>query len=82
MKLLHNIYILLSLPIFFYACSGEEKKPLKAYENLSKEEQRQSDYAVQGIDIAEGLQATLFASEPMLLNPTNMDIDERGRIWV
>jgi putative membrane-bound dehydrogenase-like protein len=29
-----------------------------------------------------GLEATLWASEPMLANPTNMDIDSRGRVWV
>jgi hypothetical protein len=29
-----------------------------------------------------GLAATLWASEPMLANPTNMDIDSRGRVWV
>ena len=28
------------------------------------------------------LEATLFASEPMLLNPANMDIDAEGRVWV
>jgi putative membrane-bound dehydrogenase-like protein len=32
--------------------------------------------------VAEGLQVTLFASEPMLRNPANMDIDARGRVWV
>jgi putative membrane-bound dehydrogenase-like protein len=31
---------------------------------------------------APGLEATLWASEPMLQNPTNMDIDSRGRVWV
>ena len=31
---------------------------------------------------AEGLEATLWASEPMVVNPTNMDIDSRGRVWV
>ncbi|MEL6843877.1 MAG: PVC-type heme-binding CxxCH protein, partial [Bacteroidota bacterium] len=25
---------------------------------------------------------SLFAAEPMLVNPTNMEIDEQGRIWV
>ena len=29
----------------------------------------------------EGLQASLFAAEPMIQNPTNIDIDERGRVW-
>ncbi len=31
---------------------------------------------------AEGLEATLWASEPMLSNPTNIDVDSRGRVWV
>ena len=32
--------------------------------------------------MAEGLEATLFASEPEISNPTNIDIDSRGRVWV
>ena len=31
---------------------------------------------------AEGLEASLFASEPMVSNPTNMDVDSRGRVWI
>jgi putative membrane-bound dehydrogenase-like protein len=31
---------------------------------------------------AEGLDASLWASEPMVHNPTNMDVDSRGRVWV
>ncbi len=31
---------------------------------------------------APGLEATLWASEPMLVNPTNIDVDSRGRVWV
>jgi len=31
---------------------------------------------------AEGLEVGLFASEPMVRNPANMDIDHRGRVWV
>ncbi|MGC8639628.1 MAG: PVC-type heme-binding CxxCH protein [Isosphaeraceae bacterium] len=30
---------------------------------------------------AAGLEATLWASEPMVVNPTNIDIDSRGRVW-
>src|SRR5258708_219290 len=30
----------------------------------------------------EGLEVSLFASEPMVLNPADMDIDSRGRVWV
>jgi putative membrane-bound dehydrogenase-like protein len=38
--------------------------------------------AVAGLDVAAGLQAQLFASEPMITNPTNIDIDSKGRIWL
>jgi putative membrane-bound dehydrogenase-like protein len=30
---------------------------------------------------ASGLKASLFAAEPMIQNPTNIDIDHRGRVW-
>ncbi len=29
----------------------------------------------------DGLHATLFAAEPMIQNPTNIDIDHIGRVW-
>jgi putative membrane-bound dehydrogenase-like protein len=32
--------------------------------------------------VADGLEVTLFASEPMVRNPADLDIDERGRVWV
>ncbi len=32
--------------------------------------------------VADDLEVSLFASEPQLVNPTNMDIDARGRVWV
>jgi putative membrane-bound dehydrogenase-like protein len=31
---------------------------------------------------ATGVEVTLFASEPQLVNPANMDIDARGRVWI
>ncbi len=43
---------------------------------------RDPEDAVANLDVGEGLQATLFASEPMLLSPTNIDVDSRGRVWV
>src|SRR5689334_1350008 len=38
--------------------------------------------AVKNLDVHPKLQATLFASEPKITNPTNLDIDHRGRIWI
>ena len=37
--------------------------------------------SVEGLQVAGDLEVTLFAQEPMLINPTNMDIDARGRVW-
>ncbi len=31
---------------------------------------------------AEGLSVTLFAAEPMVQNPTAIDIDPKGRVWI
>ena len=39
------------------------------------------DECVKAMKVHEGLEASFWAGEPGLINPTNMDIDERGRIW-
>src|SRR5438876_7877135 len=38
--------------------------------------------SLKGFTVADGLEVSLFASEPMVRNPTDMDIDERGRVWI
>jgi putative membrane-bound dehydrogenase-like protein len=38
--------------------------------------------AVAALDVAPGLAATLFAAEPMLLSPSDIDVDHLGRVWV
>ncbi|MEE8468036.1 MAG: PVC-type heme-binding CxxCH protein, partial [Planctomycetota bacterium] len=32
--------------------------------------------------VPEGLEVTLWAASPLLFNPTAMDVDARGRVWV
>jgi putative membrane-bound dehydrogenase-like protein len=56
--------------------------PDSVYAHLSEREKRFSVNAVQGLKVADGLAATLFASEPDLTNPINIDVDHRGRVWV
>ncbi len=34
------------------------------------------------LHVADGLEAGLFALEPMVVNPADMDVDHRGRVWV
>ena len=38
--------------------------------------------AVASLETYPGLEATLFAAEPLLLSPSNIDVDHRGRVWV
>ena len=44
--------------------------------------QKSPDETIKSMKVPEGMEVTLWASEPGMVNPTNMDIDERGRIWV
>src|SRR5262245_37518535 len=37
---------------------------------------------VELFQVPEGLEVTVWAASPMLHNPTNIDIDKDGRIWV
>jgi putative membrane-bound dehydrogenase-like protein len=43
---------------------------------------RERDDAVTQLDVHDELQASLFSAEPQILNPTNIDVDHRGRVWV
>ncbi len=44
--------------------------------------QRQPENAIAGLQIGAGLEVTLSASEPQIRSLTNLDIDDRGRVWV
>jgi putative membrane-bound dehydrogenase-like protein len=62
--------------------ASETSKPSGNKPESKKKEQRSPSEAVGGLDVGEGLQAGLFAAEPMIANPSNIDIDHRGRVWV
>jgi putative membrane-bound dehydrogenase-like protein len=44
--------------------------------------QRPPEETARSLQAADGLEVTLWAAEPMLVNPTNLDVDSRGRVWV
>ncbi|MFN8344427.1 MAG: PVC-type heme-binding CxxCH protein [Spirosomataceae bacterium] len=52
------------------------------YATLTQEQKHDLKYAVGALEVAEGLEANLFTSEPTITNPTNIDIDHKGRVWV
>jgi putative membrane-bound dehydrogenase-like protein len=79
-----KIFISICAGLFFFSCnSGHQKLSQSEYDALTEEQKRSSEYALEGIDLMDkGLELTLFASEPMIHNPTNMDIDAKGRVWI
>ena len=58
------------------------KQTLPDFASLNNEQRHLPEFALAGMEVAEGLEAGLFASEPMIANPTNISIDHRGRIWL
>ncbi len=52
------------------------------YDSLSVEDRFLAKNAIAGLNVPEDMEVTLFASEPMLTNPTDMDIDAKGRVWI
>ncbi|MEQ8336841.1 MAG: PQQ-dependent sugar dehydrogenase [Cyclobacteriaceae bacterium] len=75
---INRLIVFSTITLLFISC---QKKVREAVE-LTEEEKRLPENALVGFEIADGLEATLFAYEPMIVNPTNMDIDSKGRIWI
>ncbi|MGH9341545.1 MAG: PVC-type heme-binding CxxCH protein [Acidobacteriota bacterium] len=52
------------------------------FAGIRSSSQQSPQETVQQLHTPPGLEITLWASDPDVINPTNMDIDERGRIWI
>lgn len=75
--------ILLTALIALVACESKKDTPHPdVYLSLSPEERLLPENATASFALHEGLDVALFAAEPMVVNPTNIDIDARGRVWV
>ena len=60
----------------------ESEDAIAQYLSLSLEERQSSKHAVEALQTSDDLEVSLFASEPMVINPTNLTVDARGRVWV
>ena len=69
---------------FLASCNNEAGKEKAGIEtdSLSEAQKHLPENALKSLTIADGLEVTAMATEPMLQNPTNIDVDERGRVWV
>ncbi|MEP7373010.1 MAG: PVC-type heme-binding CxxCH protein [Chitinophagaceae bacterium] len=88
MKLLnaisHSCFILLLSVSILVSCNNEAGKEKTGIEtdSLTEAQKHLPENALKSLAIADGLEVTAMATEPMLQNPTNIDVDERGRVWV
>ncbi len=77
-------YLPLATVVIFLACNEPSKKKESNVDRskLTEEQKHLPQNAISALKVADGLDIALYASEPMLTNPTNMDIDHRGRVWI
>lgn len=78
MKYIH--WLLLMASVILGACHSNHQTATTV--PLTEAQLRLPENAVRGLKTRDGLETTLFASEPAIMNPTNMDIDEKGRVWI
>ncbi|MEX0647681.1 MAG: PVC-type heme-binding CxxCH protein [Balneolaceae bacterium] len=71
--------LFLLFTITFISCENSSEIDIS---DLSEEEIHDPEFALAGVEMRDGLEVRLFASEGMVRNPTNMDVDDRGRVWV
>lgn len=68
---------------FLISCNNSDSTVVNnSGDSLTEEQLHLPENALKGLVIAEGLQVQAMATEPMLKNPTNIDVDEKGRVWV
>ncbi len=89
MKMLHTIssycVIALIFATLLASCNNkvaDKEKVENKNDSLSEEQKHFPQNALKSLTIADGLEVQAMATEPMLQNPTNIDVDERGRVWV
>jgi len=68
--------------IFLISCSQSDKKTTGSEDSLPDSLKHLPQNSLKGLKTTEGLEVQMMASEPILRNPTNIDVDDRGRIWV
>jgi putative membrane-bound dehydrogenase-like protein len=74
--------LLVTLIVQLVSCKTKGNEQVLDYDALSDQDKRLPKNAVAGMTVADELKMSLFASEPMIANPTNIAIDAKGRVWI
>ena len=67
-RCLHKLITICTIAAVLISCNNEPKE--------------QSDLVKPALYVPDDLEVSLWAETPMLYNPTNMDVDVKGRIWI
>jgi len=62
--------------------SGNPGNESTSTDSITEEQRHIPGNALKGLTATNGLEVKMMASEPVLRDPTNIDVDDRGRIWV
>jgi putative membrane-bound dehydrogenase-like protein len=73
MQTIKPVLLLVFTILIVYSCAKKTAQPA---------EDHSTESSLADLKVYDGLDVTLFASEPMFSNPTNMAIDARGRVWI
>jgi putative membrane-bound dehydrogenase-like protein len=81
---LSYIVFIIAIMAVLVSCNGDNDPPVSSNskDSLTEEQLHLPENALKSLVVAEGLQVEVMATEPMLKNPTNIDVDEKGRVWV
>lgn len=82
MKSSNVIFAWLLIACLISSCVQNDSGKPTANDTLTEEQKHLPENALKGLTIADGLEVTPMATEPLLKNPTNIDVDDKGRIWV
>ncbi|MGK2861774.1 MAG: PVC-type heme-binding CxxCH protein, partial [Chitinophagaceae bacterium] len=74
----------LCLAAVFSSCGNETEieTPIVKNDSLTAVQKHLPENALKNLNVGMGLEVKVMATEPMLQNPTNIDVDDRGRVWV
>lgn len=75
--------IAVSAELFLKSCMPVSGMNLPVIDTpLTEAQKHLPGNGLKGLRVAPGLSVETMATEPMLINPTNIDVDEKGRVWV
>ncbi|MFM7019375.1 MAG: PVC-type heme-binding CxxCH protein, partial [Aquirufa sp.] len=82
MSILGSICLFGYLGISSFQQNDHQRWGQALLDSLTESQKHDAANALKGLQIDPELEITTFATEPMLKNPTNMDIDSKGRVWI